>query len=98
MKRIFVILLIVQMASVVLFLFYIHQADLAMGKNGVGNVGQFETFNKYAGVSFCSAVILWLVTCAVSLMKRQLQSKEVQLAIGVPPVVAILGWVSLWFI
>lgn len=98
MKRWLVLLLILQIASVVLFLHYAHQADLAMGKDGIGDVENFTILNKYAGLSFYSAMVLWVSSVVVSLVKKQFKSKEAQFAIGVAPVAIIAGWISLWFI
>lgn len=98
MKRGQVILLILQMVFVAMFLYFVRQADLVMGKGGVGDAGQFGTFNKYAGLSFYAALILWVFTVVVSLTTRQFKSKKAQLAIGVAPVAIVVGWLLLWFI
>ena len=98
MKRWLLITLILQIAFVALFLHYVHQADLVMGKDGIGDVEKFNTFNKYAGFSFYSAVVLWVFTFVASLITKQFKSKEAQLAIGLAPIAVITGWVSMWFI
>ncbi len=98
MKLLLVISLILQVALVALFLLYVHQADLAMGKDGIGDVERFNTFNKYAGFSFYSAVAFWVFAFVSSLMTKQFKSKEAQLAIAASPIAVIVGWVSLWFI
>jgi len=97
MKRLLIILLVLQIASVALFLHYVHQADLAMGKDGIGDVEKFTVLNKYAGFSFYASMALWVFAFAASLIKKQFKSKEAQLAIVVAPVAIIVGWV-LWFI
>lgn len=98
MKRTYIVLLILQLVAIACFLYFCHQTDLAMGKDGVGDIEKWNIFNKYTGISFYSVVVLWLSVVFISLIKRQFRSKEAQLAIGVPPVVILVGWVSLWFI
>lgn len=71
---------------------------MAMGKGGIGDIEKCNTLNNYAGISFYSVVVLWLSVVFISLIKRQFRSKEAQLAMGMPPVVILVGWVSLWFI
>jgi ABC-type branched-subunit amino acid transport system permease subunit len=92
MKRTLIVLLILQLLAIVCFLYFCHQADLAMGKDGIGDIEKCNTFNSNAGISFYSVVVLWLSVVFISLIKRQFKSKEAQLAIGVPPVVILVGW------
>ncbi len=98
MKRIFITLLVLQLLIVASFSYFAHQADLAMSKDGIGDLSKFNSFNRYAGISFYSASILWIVVIVVSLAKRQFRSKEAQLAIGIPPFAMIFGVLFPWLV
>jgi hypothetical protein len=98
MKRTLIIFLMLQVTAVVCFLYFAHQADVVLGKDGIGDIQESNTFNKYAGFAFYSECILWLLAVAGSLINKQFKSMEGQLAVGVPPLVIVIGWVSLWFI
>ena len=80
------------------FVYFGHQADLAMSKDGVGDLAQFNSFNQNAGISFYAASILWGLAVIVSLVKRRFRSKEAQLAIGLPPIALMFGVLIPWFI
>lgn len=98
MKRIFITLLVLQLLVVASFSYFAHQADLAMSKDGIGDLAKFNSFNRYAGISFYSASTLWVVGIVMSLAKRQFRCKEAQLAICVPPFAMIFGVLFLWLV
>ena len=98
MKRYLIFSLLLQIGLIFGFLYFTHQADLAMGKDGIGDVATWNTLNKYAGISFYSLVGIWLVTLLASLVKQEIKSIEGQLTVGLPPIILIVGWVLLWFV
>lgn len=65
-----------------------------MSKDGIGELAKFNSFNRYAGISFYTAGILWVIV--VLLAKRQFRCKEAQLAIGGPPIAMMFGILFGW--
>jgi hypothetical protein len=98
MKRFLIFFTLLQLCVIACFLYFTYQADVAMGKDGIGDLGQSNNFNKYAGYSFYLACILWFLSVLISVIKKQVTSNEALLTVGVPFVAIIVGWLSLWFI
>jgi len=80
------------------FVYFAHQADLAMSKDGIGDLAKLNSFNRNAGISFYAEYVLWGIAIVISLVKRQFRSKEAQLAIGIPPIALMFGVLLPWFI
>lgn len=98
MKRILYSTLLVQVISIVLFLWFAWSADQAMGKDGIGNIELWSKFNNQAGIAFYVAVAFWLASIIIVIISKNFRSSQAQMAIGIPPVVGFAGWILLWFI
>jgi hypothetical protein len=98
MKKYLIFSLLLQIGLIFGFLYFAHQADLAMGKDGIGDVAKWNILNRYAGISFYTLVGIWFISILVSLIKQGINSIEGQLTVGLPPIILVVGWVFLWFI
>ena len=97
-KRILYSTLLIQLISIVLFLWLAWQADQAMSKDGIGNLELSNKYNHQAGIAFHVAATFWLVSIAVAILCKRFNSSQAQMAICVPPLVGFTGWLLLWFI
>jgi hypothetical protein len=98
MKRVLSISLLVQLLLVIGFLGLTWQADQLMAKSGIDDQETWSRFNAFAGIAFYGVVFVWLATIILSLVGRVFGTQQAQLAIGLPPLVLILGWLVSWLI
>ncbi|WP_066980687.1 hypothetical protein [Methylomonas lenta] len=69
-----------------------------MSKDGIGDLQQWQ---KYTNISTGALYLLcatWLSTIFYAAITKCFKTKSAQLAIGLPPLFAVSGWASLWFI
>ncbi len=90
--------LVLQLLLVASFFWFVYQADLAMDKSGIGNIKEFKSFNKFAGVSLYAATATWFFTLIFTLFRRAHNKPQAQLSIGLPPLLLIIGWTLMWLI
>lgn len=98
MSRALIISLFVQLLLVAGFLGLAWQADQAMDKSGIGDVEAWDRFNTFAGIAFYGAAFVWLATIILSLCGRVFGTTKAQLAVGLPPLALLLGWLLSWAI
>ncbi|MCG7545338.1 hypothetical protein MHM93_14250 [Pseudoalteromonas sp. MM17-2] len=98
MKRIFDLALVVQLILVVGFVWFGWQADQAMDKSGTGNYEEWSRLTGITGVAFLSAAGMWVAVVVLALFQRMFSSLEAQLAVGLPPLFLVLGWISTWVV
>lgn len=85
-----------QMILVALFLWYVWQSDKAMDKAGIGNLQLSQQYNSNAGIAISIAVTLWVGSILVAILSKSFKEKSSQIAIALPPLLLVLGWLSLW--
>ena len=98
MKKLLISVLLVQLIAVFLFLHFVLSADSVMGKDGIGNLELSQYYNQCAGLSFYVAIFLWISTLLVVSIRKITIDVYSQIAIGIPPLVLIFGWIVLWFL
>lgn len=98
MNRVLSISLLVQLLLVLGFLGLAWHADQLMDKSGVGDLETWNRFNLFAGIAFYGVAFVWLATIILSLAGRTFGSPKAQLAIGLPPLALVLGWLLSWVI
>ncbi|RGP55142.1 MULTISPECIES: hypothetical protein [Gammaproteobacteria] len=98
MNRVLNISLLVQLLLVAGFLGLAWQADQLMDKSGVGDLEAWNRFNNFAGIAFYGVALVWLATIILSLAGRAFGTPQAQLAVGMPPLALVLGWLLSWVI
>ncbi len=98
MSRALSISLFVQLLLVAGFLGLGWQADQAMDKSVVGDLEAWNRFNASAGLAFYGVLFVWLATIMLSLFGGVLRTKKAQLAIWLPPLALVIGWLLSWVI
>jgi hypothetical protein len=91
------ILSLVQLMLIAAFLRCAWQADHAMDKTGIGNLESWQQYNSYAGIAFYLAVTLWVVSIIFTVFGKCFKETPSQIAIGIPPLIMIAGFLLLWF-
>jgi len=89
---------LVQVALIAVFLFCVWQAGKAMDKTGIGDLQLNQQYSSYACIAFYLAVALWVASIAVATFGKCFKDRQAQIAIGMPPLLMVFGWISLWFI
>jgi len=79
------------MGLMVGFLFFTHQVNLTMGKDGIGDVARWNTLNLYAGILFYSLAGIWFITLLAGCINQGIKSIEGQLTVSLPPILLIVG-------
>ncbi len=90
--------LLAQLLLIVSFLMFGWQADQAMEQSGNGDLDAWNRLNSYAGMVFYSVVLIWLSSIVLSVAGNEFRSIPAQIAIGLQPLVLVLGWCLLWFV
>jgi len=98
MRKIFNLSLLIQMLLICSFIMFIWQADQAMDKSGVGNVGEWNRLNHLAGISINCLAVCWISTFILISISGHIRSKLAQLSIALPPLALIISWLALFFI
>ena len=66
-----------------------------MGKDGIGNLELWSQYNNQAGIAFYVIAVFWIVSIVAAIASKCFRSPQAQMAIGLPPLAAISGWISL---
>ena len=98
MKKLLKITLVIQLAAIAGFLWSVWQSDKVMDKDGIGNLELWSQYNNQAGIAFFVAVLFWVVSIIAAVASKCFRTPQAQIAIGIPPLAVISGWLSLWFI
>ena len=69
-----------------------------MAKDGIGNLEKWQYYNSYSGKAIYAALGLWLVTIIISIKTKSFSKVNNQIAIGLPPILVLLGWGLLWLV
>ena len=89
---------LVQIALTIIFLYCAWQADQAMDKAGVGNLELWRQYNSYVGIAFYLTLAMWVGSIVLAVSSKCFKEPHSQIAIGIPPLIMVLGWFLLWFI
>jgi len=89
--------LIVQAALIICFLVFTYQADRAMSKDGLGDLTLWHKYKHVSAIAIYTFCIVWLFTILYAQKSKLFKSHAAQIAIGIPPLILIIGWSSLWF-
>lgn len=96
-KAMIIITSLTEIVLIAAFNWCVWQADKAMDKTGIGNLELSQHYNLYAGYSISIFVALWLASIIVALFAKRFKEKLSQVAIGLPPLLLALSWLSLMF-
>jgi len=97
-KTTITIILLVQIALITAFIYCARQADQAMDKTGFGNLELWRHYNSYTGIALYLALAMWVASIILAVSGKYFKETHSQIAIGLPPLFMVLGWLSLWFI
>jgi len=75
-------------------------SDRAMDKTGIGDLEKFTYWNRYAGLSIMSFVLVWVTTVILALVFRRRKHYSSARAywqallpdVLLPPFILVLGW------
>ena len=98
MSRFLNSVLLFQLVAIAGFIWFGWQADQVMGKDGIGDLELWSQYNNQAGIAIYIAVACWLVVITVAIASKSFRSRQAQMAIGLPPLAAVFGWIALWMI
>lgn len=95
MSKVLNFLLVVQLLLIFGFHWFGWNSDQAMGKAGLGDYEEWKRLNDLAEFALHSAGIFWLAAVILAIAGRTVCSTQARLAIGLPPLILICGWVIL---
>ena len=98
MKILLKLTLVIQIVAIAGFLWSVWQSNQVMGKDGIGNLELWSQYNNQAGIAIFVAVLFWVVSIIAAVTSKCFRTPQAQITIGIPPLAAIFGWLSLWFI
>ncbi|MBR9883529.1 MAG: hypothetical protein GYB21_07665 [Oceanospirillales bacterium] len=98
MRHFFNLALVIQLALISCFLLFGWQADQAMDKSGVGNLSEWQRYNKFAAMAFFSIASIWVTVVSFAAFKKAFELVNAQISIGLPPLVLVLGWGAMWLV
>jgi hypothetical protein len=65
-RRWLAVVAILQLLTLIAFLYAVHRADMAMDKTGLGDVAASQRWSAVAGVAFYSYALCWAVGAALT--------------------------------
>ncbi len=95
MRVVIYLSLFLQLASLVVFFYFGYKADLAMDdKTGIGDYYLWDYYNRIGEWYLLGAFVIWLLTNVIAFKRKLFRQRIVQMSIGIPLAVFVLGLFS----
>lgn len=93
MKNTLSLSLILQVITIFCFIYFFHKSNEV--QNDGGGLELWLHYGGYAAIAFYSAIGLWLITLLTALFTKTFKTTQGQVAILIPPLLAVIIWLSL---